>query len=191
MQKTTNYQLNQWDAEDRILREDFNQDNKKLDDAIAALRDASPLVKLRDVTLSSPQSKLEVSLSGLDLTPYRELWIFPRFSASTTAESYIDVTLNDLSEYFDSSASTHSSIVSIPIRPEAATKTSPYITLLLGGVIAASQVCTYLNGSRFSTATFSWYMASLSAEELNKIALVSFRGVMGTGSRVSVLGVRV
>lgn len=190
MQKTTNYQLNQWDAEDRILREDFNQDNKKLDDAIAALRDASPLVKLRDVTLSSPQSKLEVSLSGLDLTPYRELWIFPRFSASTTAESYINVTLNDLSEYFDSSSSTHSSIVSIPIQPEAATKTSPYITLLLGGVIAASQVCTYLNGSRFSTATFR-YMASLSAEELTKIALVSSRGVMGTGSRVSVLGVRV
>ena len=58
MKKTTNYQLNQWDAEDRILREDFNQDNKKLDDAIAALRDACPLVKGVDFTTQSTQSKV-------------------------------------------------------------------------------------------------------------------------------------
>lgn len=36
-----------------ILREDFNQDNKKLDNAIAALRDASPVVKLLDFTARS------------------------------------------------------------------------------------------------------------------------------------------
>jgi hypothetical protein len=35
MKKTTNYQLNQWDETDRILREDFNADNAKIDAAIA------------------------------------------------------------------------------------------------------------------------------------------------------------
>ena len=67
MKKTTNYQLNQWDAEDRILREDFNQDNKKLDDAIAALRDACPLVKVVDFTTQSTQSKVEISLAGQNM----------------------------------------------------------------------------------------------------------------------------
>ena len=36
MKKTTNYQLNQWDAADPIRREDFNADNAALDAALAA-----------------------------------------------------------------------------------------------------------------------------------------------------------
>ena len=36
MQKTTNYQLCQWDGEDRILRTDFNEDNAKIDAALKA-----------------------------------------------------------------------------------------------------------------------------------------------------------
>ena len=35
LQQTSNYQLNQWDAEDRIQREDFNGDNSKIDAALA------------------------------------------------------------------------------------------------------------------------------------------------------------
>jgi len=34
---TPNYQLNQWEAEDRVLRVDFNADNAKLDAAIKAV----------------------------------------------------------------------------------------------------------------------------------------------------------
>ena len=34
MQKTTNYQLCQWDGDDRILRTDFNEDNAKIDAAL-------------------------------------------------------------------------------------------------------------------------------------------------------------
>lgn len=33
--QTTNYKLNQWDPEDRILRTDFNSDNQKIDTALA------------------------------------------------------------------------------------------------------------------------------------------------------------
>lgn len=34
MQQTANYQLNQWDGEDRIMRVDFNSDNAKIDAAL-------------------------------------------------------------------------------------------------------------------------------------------------------------
>ncbi|MGN1003481.1 MAG: hypothetical protein ACI4O5_01500 [Oscillospiraceae bacterium] len=37
MEKTANYQLNQWDAADPIRREDFNADNAAIDAALAAL----------------------------------------------------------------------------------------------------------------------------------------------------------
>lgn len=32
--QTTNYGLNQWDAEDNVLREEFNQDNAKIDTSL-------------------------------------------------------------------------------------------------------------------------------------------------------------
>ena len=35
MTKTTNYQLNQWAKSDRIMMDDFNADNQKLDAALA------------------------------------------------------------------------------------------------------------------------------------------------------------
>ena len=38
MTKTEHYQLNQWDASDYVRREDFNEDNRKID---AALEDKS------------------------------------------------------------------------------------------------------------------------------------------------------
>ena len=34
--KTQQYQLNQWEAEDKVLRAEFNQDNAKLDSAKAS-----------------------------------------------------------------------------------------------------------------------------------------------------------
>ena len=37
MNQTTNYQLNQWDPDDKVLRSDFNADNAKLDAALAGL----------------------------------------------------------------------------------------------------------------------------------------------------------
>ena len=37
MEQTANYGLNQWDAGDRIMREDFNADNAKVDQALGAL----------------------------------------------------------------------------------------------------------------------------------------------------------
>ena len=39
MNATTNYQLNQWDASDRVLRTDFNADNAKIEAALKAIAD--------------------------------------------------------------------------------------------------------------------------------------------------------
>ena len=38
MTKTSNYQLNQWDPTDRVLRTDFNSDNTKIDDALSQMQ---------------------------------------------------------------------------------------------------------------------------------------------------------
>ena len=40
MTKTTNYQLNQWAKSDRVMMDDFNADNAKIDAALTANADA-------------------------------------------------------------------------------------------------------------------------------------------------------
>ena len=44
MTHTTNYQLNQWAKADRIMMDDFNADNQKIDAAIKANADAIPKI---------------------------------------------------------------------------------------------------------------------------------------------------
>lgn len=76
MQQTENYALNQWDPEDRILRTNFNADNAKIDEAIAAVRDACPVVKLLDKVVLSDTAQVDLDLSAFDLTKYYELFFY-------------------------------------------------------------------------------------------------------------------
>ena len=46
MQHTQNYQLSRWEKDDRIMMEDFNADNAKLDAALAAKADAEDVTAL-------------------------------------------------------------------------------------------------------------------------------------------------
>jgi len=50
---TKNYKLNQWEADDRVLRTDFNADNAKIDAALAA--------KAEESTVTSLQSELDAA----------------------------------------------------------------------------------------------------------------------------------
>lgn len=191
MKKTTNYQLNQWDAEDRILREDFNQDNKKLDNAIAALRDACPLVKVVDFTTQSTQSKVEISLAGQNMENYRELYIYVTFSSTTTEDNAIYLTLNDLKEYWDSSSTSEYGVATVILREATKGKATTCFTLLLGPLIAGYCRATYYTGSYFSAYTSDMKTVNLSGDQLNKMALCCMNGTIGAGSRITVLGVRV
>ena len=95
MNQTANYHLNLWESSDRILREDFNGDNAKLDAALkanadaiaaeasaradavaaeAAARASGDLTdKLLDITTEAETTYISADLSGVDLSPYREL----------------------------------------------------------------------------------------------------------------------
>lgn len=58
MNKTSNYQLCQWDGEDRILRTDFNEDNAKID---AALKSHANSIATINSTLSGKASTSTVN----------------------------------------------------------------------------------------------------------------------------------
>lgn len=93
MNTTDNYQLNQWEGTDRILRTDFNADNLKTDDAVAevrteaaaaaaelrqqvdALTPKAGLQLIREGTLGSGGSSVDLSLTGIDWAQWNVVYI--------------------------------------------------------------------------------------------------------------------
>ena len=64
MKKTAHYELSQWELEDRVLMEDFNRDNAKLDAAVAAAMAMAVSEGRRlDSALSTAKSQLQSSLN--------------------------------------------------------------------------------------------------------------------------------
>ena len=91
MTKTTNYQLNQWAKSDRIMMDDFNADNAKIDaalkanaDAIAETAAAFPLVKLKDVTLGAGTQNWSIDVSDIDFTQYARILVLPKLTGNST-----------------------------------------------------------------------------------------------------------
>ncbi len=89
MKKTQHYGLCQWDAEDRILREDFNSDNQKIDETMAALKAGNYFEKLADVTTTQSCQQLDVDLSEVDLTQYDRLIIHPMIKTDTVHAAFL------------------------------------------------------------------------------------------------------
>ena len=76
--KTTNYQLNQWDPEDRILRESFNSDNQKIDAAIARLEAACPYRTIKKITTSAAAQEIDMDVTDIAWHDYLQVWLFIR-----------------------------------------------------------------------------------------------------------------
>ena len=113
MNQTTNYQLSQWEATDRILMSDFNADNAKIDaalktqaeaisalgaqldakadqDDLTALANRSRFTKLAEVTLQSDSNSFEIDLRGIDWTQ----WAYVHLDYKNTNGSQMWLYLN-------------------------------------------------------------------------------------------------
>ena len=97
MKYTEHYQLNQWDAADRVLREDFNRDNEKIDAAITALRSACPRNKLAEITTDTEATQIDTDLSAYDLASSGYRFYLYRLWGTPKAEMYYLRTFPDYS----------------------------------------------------------------------------------------------
>ena len=91
MTKTTNYQLNQWAKSDRVMMDDFNADNTKIDaalkanaDAIAETAAAFPLVKIKEVTLGADTAQWDIDVSDINFYQYTRIFLLPKLTGSST-----------------------------------------------------------------------------------------------------------
>ena len=119
MEKTSQYQLNQWAAEDRILREDFNRDNANVEAGLVALGErvtaeeaarqaaVSAEQNAREQAVTSAKSQLDAAKADktalaalqaqVDAMPFVKL----REVTTSAAAVQVDVSMSgiDLSQY--------------------------------------------------------------------------------------------
>ena len=72
--QTTNYQLNQWEPTDQVLRTDFNADNAKLDAALANKAEVETVSALQTVVAAKAEqaalAALAERVTALEARPY-------------------------------------------------------------------------------------------------------------------------
>lgn len=133
MNKTPNYQLNQWDKSDRIRMEDFNADNAKIEAALAqeaaaraatdnslqsslsaelqTIRSLLPIVHLQTITTSTTTNKLDIDLSGIDWNTYAFVLVRINGTMSTSSASFyvrINQYSGDRNYYYSTGSSSNS-----------------------------------------------------------------------------------
>ena len=92
MRQTTNYQLSQWDASDRILREDFNADNAKLDAALSTIG-RSQLI--REVTTENNVSDISLQVDDINWGEWELVMLhFPYRAAVLEENARFSCTIN-------------------------------------------------------------------------------------------------
>lgn len=92
MNQTNNYQLSQWDPEDRILRTDFNSDNQKIETALLGKLNHGEIIQ--ETTLSSIAYSFNVDLRGINWADWEYLTVTldcPHDRDSTTGTMYFDL----------------------------------------------------------------------------------------------------
>ena len=105
--------LNQYSGTDYFMREDFNADNMKIDEAIKELRNSPTKIKLREFVLEQEATLLHIDLSDLDFTEYDYIHIdeehnakiFIRIDAEEN-KSGTSRSLNTASNSYDTSTGT-------------------------------------------------------------------------------------
>lgn len=106
---TENYGLCQWEATDQVLRTEFNEDYTKIDAVLkkqaddlaaeisareqgdTAAAEANCFVKLLDLSLEADTQKWDIDMSGIDLTKYQKLLIYPHLAGNTDQWVYMHI----------------------------------------------------------------------------------------------------
>ena len=137
---TEHYGLCQWKATDQVRREEFNEGYTKIDAALKAQADdleaevsarkegdnaaaaANCLVKLFDLTLEADTQKWDIDMSGIDLTKYQKLMLYPHLKGNNNqwAHLHLNGTSAEYSQIpmIDDSTRQNFGAVEITLTPE-------------------------------------------------------------------------
>ena len=82
--------LHQWESTDKFLREDFNEDNRKIDEAV---EEAMSRVKLGQIVTQQDAQQVDVDLTEIDFSRYWEVEF--RLEGSMSKQGNVNIRLNN------------------------------------------------------------------------------------------------
>ena len=200
--QTEHYGLNQWSPEDPVLREEFNQDNARID---TVLRESNRLVCLADIRVKVEQSSIVLDLTEISLEDYcrLELWAPKLIGASSGTVNFL---LNDISDsvyytkaYHDINESANTAMLSFSL-DEIRTKTyvgAGMSTInLFGNALCGKSERAYIaridgiyRGTNMKSMWGIHYY-TVSRDTLTHLTITSSSPLL-PGSRVVLLGIRI
>lgn len=167
MTKTKNFELNLWDKTDRIMMEDFNADNLKIDQAILQ-------VKLGDAELAEDATALTFTLENP--SDYRELTVY--YTASGSREMSLTVNGEEICSMFSINYSPNPIVGKIDL------------VLMKDRVAGFSQQVMAANNTVYSR-TGSGLLQNVDLSESLTIGVHSIEDrVLNTGSTLEVYGMK-
>ena len=90
MNYTKNYQLNQWDAADRVLREDFNEDNRKIEEALKEAASQSTFEKIAELYLTGGSRSVTLTLPDINWSHYYQVHFAVHINATGPGNIYLN-----------------------------------------------------------------------------------------------------
>jgi len=98
---TTNYQLNQWAKSDRLMMDDFNSDNQKIDAALKAVADGGTKIVTGTYTGTGEYGAAHPNTLTFDFVP-KILWITAQNQGATAHRAVLlhGCTAASSSDYF-------------------------------------------------------------------------------------------
>lgn len=89
--QTEHYGLNQWSPGDPVLREEFNQDNAKVDVEMKGLRQWAVPELLQEQVGIPEETYYTLKFPNIDWSKWREVWIDATLYVTKTCTLYLDV----------------------------------------------------------------------------------------------------
>lgn len=177
MQKTANYQLNQWESSDRIRMEDFNRDNAKIDAALAEAASQSIFTLLKTATVGTGGSACQIDVSDVDWSQ----WQYVMLDVDLKGSGYAYIKPNNLNSGNWNSLGSSTSGMTGLVKCDAYQRLIFSVATLPGRKIAVISEEKTCGGSN-----------SVSYSSLDTLNLVAADGAssIGSGATLTLWGVR-
>ena len=174
MNKTQNYKLNQWEKSDRVLMEDFNADNAKIDAAIA---NKSAFTLLKRAT-GGGAKYLDLSTSDLDWNRYHMLFLEAALPA--TSRETVQIGANISWSYRVPGSNSVNSGFFLPDQHH----TIDIVFFKMGGMSQWSRCVTFTDKGIFTS------YSTIAMDQISHFSLSAPSGTLPEGATMALWGLR-
>ena len=192
--QTEHYGLNQWSPEDPVLREEFNQDNTKIEEMLYKLEAQQPMVCLKHEVLQTAAKSYRLNVSGINSGDFSGLRFLIR--GTTDCGGWIGLQLNGLTDNYEYTSTGMLNPDTMEAVPVASVGTFlSWVELRpLGTWTVFNSDSVSISSSRVGGSWWRGVHRELSYDEIQTVDLVNLNSsetvLLGAGTEITLFGLQ-